>query len=124
MHALWECEVVKSVWCSEFEWMNRFKAVQGSFYDLVVRILTKPRVPEIFATREWFIWSHRNKTQSKESTKPVSKIPEVVRSFLTMFDSSRGPPSQLAKLGSMLLLVSESTLKPITYHFKFVVKIM
>ena len=68
MHALWECEVVKSVWCSEFEWMNMFKAVQGSFYDLVVRILTKPRVPEIFATRAWFIWSHRNKTQLKEST--------------------------------------------------------
>lgn len=62
MLALWGCEAVKHVWCYDFRWINDFEASQGTFFDLVGRILQKPRVLEIFANTAWFIWTHRNKT--------------------------------------------------------------
>lgn len=63
MHALWECEAVKSVWRLGFGWVNRFEAAQGTFTELFGRLMTQPRAPEIFATTAWFLWSHRNKTR-------------------------------------------------------------
>uniref|UniRef100_A0A7N2LFH0 Reverse transcriptase n=1 Tax=Quercus lobata TaxID=97700 RepID=A0A7N2LFH0_QUELO len=55
MHALWDCEAVKQVWCNDFGWVNRFEAVHGEFLDLVSRLLSKPQVTKKFATTAWHI---------------------------------------------------------------------
>nr|XP_023895565.1 uncharacterized protein LOC112007453 [Quercus suber] len=70
-------------------WINDFEASQGTFFDLVGRILQKPRVLEIFATTAWFIWTHRNKTRLNEQTLPSCKISEAAKKFLLDFISSR-----------------------------------
>nr|POE99200.1 hypothetical protein CFP56_72277 [Quercus suber] len=49
-HALWDCEVIKRVWCTDFSWVNQFKAGCGDFLDLVGCLLSQPRVTEMFAT--------------------------------------------------------------------------
>ena len=54
-HALWECEAVKIVWDREFSWVNRFEAANGSFLDLMERIIKKSGVAELFVTTAWFI---------------------------------------------------------------------
>jgi len=58
-HALWGCEALKHVWDIDFQWVNQFEASQGPFQDLVA-------VREVFATRAWFIWSHRNKSRLQD----------------------------------------------------------
>lgn len=88
MLALWGCEAVKHVWSNDFRWINDFEASQGTFFDLVGRLLQKPRVLEIFATTAWFIWTHRNKTRLNE-TLPSCKISETAKKFLLDFTSSR-----------------------------------
>ena len=69
--------------------INDFEASQGTFFDLVGRILQKPQVPEIFATTAWFIWTHRNKIGLNAQTLPSCKISEVAKKFLLDFTSSR-----------------------------------
>ena len=61
-HALWEYEAVKIVWDKEFSWVNRFEAANGSFLDLMERIIKKSGVAKLFVTIAWFIWIHRNKS--------------------------------------------------------------
>lgn len=80
--------MVKAVWCTDFSWVNQFEASQGTFTDLVGRILSKPQVLELFATTAWFIWSHRNKSRLKECTLPISKLRESAYSYLRNYDSS------------------------------------
>nr|POE56995.1 hypothetical protein CFP56_45526 [Quercus suber] len=89
-HALWGCEAIRRVWDRDFHWANQFEAAQGSFQDLVVLVMTKPRIREVFATTAWFIWSHRKKTRLQERTVPLSGIRESVSSFmqLAMFTES------------------------------------
>ncbi|KAK7826945.1 hypothetical protein CFP56_031605 [Quercus suber] len=86
-HALWGCEAIRRVWDRDFHWANQFEAAQGSFQDLVVLVMTKPRIREVFATTAWFIWSHRKKTRLQERTVPLSGIRESVSSFMQLYNS-------------------------------------
>ena len=91
-HALWGCEAVKQGWDRDFNWVNQFEAAQGSFQDLVAKVLSKPRMREVFATTAWFIWAHRNKSRLNEKTLPLSGIRDAVSNFLQLFRSCREPP--------------------------------
>ena len=44
---------------------------------------------EVFATKAWFIWSHRNKSRLQEKSAPLSGIREAVCNFLQLFNSFR-----------------------------------
>lgn len=86
-HALWDCEAVKSVWCKDFSWVNRFMVAHVTISDLVDRLISKPRVTELFATTTWFICTHRNKTRLMEKTLPLGSIAEAAKNFLQQFQS-------------------------------------
>ncbi|KAL0007827.1 hypothetical protein SO802_009329 [Lithocarpus litseifolius] len=77
------------VWSKEFNWVNQFEASQGLFLDLVVQIMSKPRVSELFATTGWFIWSHHSKTRLQENSLPLRKIGDEACKFLQLFLASR-----------------------------------
>uniref|UniRef100_A0A7N2LB36 Reverse transcriptase zinc-binding domain-containing protein n=1 Tax=Quercus lobata TaxID=97700 RepID=A0A7N2LB36_QUELO len=79
-------------WDRDFNWVNQFEAAQGSFQDLVAKVLSKPRMREVFATTAWFIWAHRNKSRLNEKTLPLSGIRDAVGNFLQLFRSCRDPP--------------------------------
>ena len=103
-HALWDCdcEAVKSVWCKDFTWVNQFEATHVTFLDLVDRLISKPRVTELFATTACFIWTHRNKTKLMEKSLPLGSIAEAAKKFLQQFRScqeehSRGRQIQRCK---------------------------
>ena len=91
-HALWGCEAVKQGWDRDFNWVNQFEAAQGSFQDLVAKVMSKPRMREVFATTAWFIWAHRNKSRLNEKTLPLSGIRDALSNFLHLFRSCREPP--------------------------------
>ena len=57
-HAFWDCEAVRRVWCKEFRQVNQFEAAHGTLLDLVDRLMSKPRVIEMFVTTAWFTWTH------------------------------------------------------------------
>ena len=86
-HALWGCEALKQVCDINFNWVNQFEASQGSFQDLVAKILLKLKVHEVFAIMAWFIWAHRNKLRLQEQSVPLSGIREAVYNFLQLFRS-------------------------------------
>ena len=92
-HALWDCEAVKAVWCMDFSWVNWVEAAHGSFLDLVDRLISKPRVAELFATTAWSIWTHRNKSRLLEKTIPLGSIGEAAKTFLQQFRSCRDESS-------------------------------
>lgn len=101
-HALWDCEVVKSVWCKDFSWVNWFMVAHVTILDLVDQLIFKPRVTELFATTTWFICTHRNKTRLMEQTLPLGSIAEAAKNFLQQFQScqeehSRGRQIQWCK---------------------------
>ncbi|XP_075633467.1 uncharacterized protein LOC142605927 [Castanea sativa] len=92
LHALWGCEAVKQVWDRDFNWVNQFEVAQGSFQDLVEKVLSKPRLREDFATTAWFVWARRNKSRLNEKTTPLNGIRDAIRNFLQLFHSCREPP--------------------------------
>lgn len=100
MHALCGCVAAKQVWSKEFNCVNQFEASQGSFLDLVARVMSKPRVPEKFVTAAWFIWSHRNKTRLQENSLPLSRIGDEACKFLQLFQASRDKPRTIKHLRS------------------------
>lgn len=44
LHALWGCKAIKQVWDRDFNWVNQFEAAQGSFQDLVEKVLSKTEI--------------------------------------------------------------------------------
>lgn len=91
LHAMWGCKAIKQVWDRDFNWVNQFEAAQGSFQDLVEKVLSKPRLREDFATTAWFVWAHRNKSRLNEKTMPLNGIKNAIRNFLLLFHSCREP---------------------------------
>ena len=81
-HALWDCKAVKIVWCNEFNKVNRMESAHGSFTDLGERLIAKPRATEMFATRTWYVWTHRNKTRLGEKATPLERIGEAAKNYL------------------------------------------
>ena len=59
--ALWDYEAVKIVWCKDFSWVNRFEAANGTFLDLMERLITKLGIADLFVTMAWLIWTHQKK---------------------------------------------------------------
>nr|POE85851.1 hypothetical protein CFP56_18200 [Quercus suber] len=95
LHALWGCETVKQVWDRDFNWVNQFEVAQGSFLDLVAKVLTKLRMREVFAATTWFVWTHKNKSRLNEKTLPLSGIRDPVSNFLHLYHPCREPPARI-----------------------------
>nr|POE69609.1 hypothetical protein CFP56_14414 [Quercus suber] len=76
----------------DFNCVNQFEAAQGSFQDLVAKVLSKPRTREVFSTAVWFVWAHRNKSRLNEKTLPLNGIRDAVGNFLQLFRSCHEPP--------------------------------
>ncbi|XP_065621705.1 uncharacterized protein LOC136064192 [Quercus suber] len=85
LHALWGCEKVQSVWAQDFGWVDKNKAVSGSFSDLVQLIQEKPHTVLLFSITAWSIWHHRNKSRLQEPSLPLVKIAGFARDYLRSF---------------------------------------
>ena len=51
----------------------------------MAKVLTKPRMREVFAAIAWFVWTHRNKSRLNEKTLPLSGIRDAVSNFLHLY---------------------------------------
>ena len=81
-------EAVKIVWCKDFSWVNRFEAANGTFLDLMERLITKLGIVDLFVTMAWLIWTHQKKSRLLEKTTPLGSIGEAAKSWLLQFQSS------------------------------------
>ena len=79
--ALWDYEAVKIVCCKDFSWVNRFEAANGTFLDLMERLITKLGIADLFVTMAWLIWTHQKKSRLLEKTTELGSI--AVGSCLT-----------------------------------------
>ena len=85
LHALWGCAKVKSVWATDFGWVDKKKVDSGSFSDLVQLIQEKSHTVSLFSITAWSIWHHRNKSRLQESSLPLDRIAGFTREYLQSF---------------------------------------
>ena len=74
LHALWGFDRLKKAWDVDFSWVNRFRVLSGSFFDLLKLIQGRPHTIALFASTTWSIWYHQNKTQINKASLPLAKI--------------------------------------------------
>ena len=74
LHALWECEVYRQVWDTDFSWINRQIVANGTVENLVEVVLEKPHQLEVFAVTAWFLWMWRNKLRVKEDIITLNRV--------------------------------------------------
>lgn len=87
MHALWECNQLRTVWEKVLGWILKDHPGISQFTDLVALVGEHATQLELFATIAWFIWCRRNKVRCNEPSTPLGKILESAASLLREFQS-------------------------------------
>ena len=97
LHALWECEVFRQVWDTDFSWINRQIMATGSFENLLEVVYEKPHQLEVFAVMAWFLWMRRNKLRVKEDVIPLNQVVLEAKRFLSLHNPGRTPKLKLPR---------------------------
>ena len=82
MHDLWGCLKVRQVWQRSFGWLDNNRVTEGSFFDLVRMVQSKPNLFPLFVVIAWAIWHHRNKSRLQAITIPLDRVARFADSYL------------------------------------------
>ena len=90
-HALWSCNCLKTVWDTDFWWVDRSAEVTDSFSDVLQKIRAKPTSVSLFAITAWAIWYQRNKTRLRNNPLPLRNIAGFAKDYLNQFRGTDRP---------------------------------
>ena len=94
VHALWSCACIKTVWDSEFDWVDRSLVGSDSFSEVFQKIRAKPASVPLFATTAWSIWYQRNKTRLLDYPLPLRNIADFAKNHISYFKGVDRPSVQ------------------------------
>lgn len=97
-HALWDCEVAKSVWKETKLSLPKFQNPQQDFIDVVWKLSEDRREIswETLATTTWCIWKNRNVTKFEGLCKLAKAIAKGAELLVEEFSSQNSVPKQVA----------------------------
>ena len=90
-HALWSCNCIKTVWDTNFGWVDRSAEDTNSFLDVLQKIRAKPAFVSLFVVTAWAIWYQRNKTRLRDNPLPLRNIAGFTKDYLNQFRGTDRP---------------------------------